>query len=228
MAKFGSNFLLDKDIYGQEIGLLYKGKSQYQTRLGAPLTLATYILVTVYLTSKVRFFFEKSGQVENFNKIKVDLFDEDTVYMNQTDMLIGLNTRFPVPPSIGLWKARRLEKVPGSVYEMQGFEVEMVNCDSIKDEMEDYFIKRLGQEIFDFNYQTARCLKDNWMNGDQLQTDFQTIEIYFEHCKTKSSTEHCLSDEQTIQFWTNPYYPMQLNVFNIENFVDMSNQEEPL
>ena len=38
-------FLVSRDIFGHKIGVNYKGKDSYQTKLGAFLTFATYGLI---------------------------------------------------------------------------------------------------------------------------------------------------------------------------------------
>ena len=136
------------------------------------LTLVTYILIMVYLGSKVNAFFSKSDQVENVNKIKVDLFEQDTVYMNETEMQLLLFTKGYIPPSIGSWKARRVIKAPDSIFGLETQEIELGSCDSIKNVLKDYFDKRIGEELFELQYQITSCLTDGWMKGDFLQKNY--------------------------------------------------------
>lgn len=41
--------IVGQDMYGHVIGVHYKGSGSYQTKLGAFVTLATYVLMTVNL-----------------------------------------------------------------------------------------------------------------------------------------------------------------------------------
>ena len=41
------SMFVDLDMYGHKIGVSYRGREAYKTRLGAFVTLATYILMTV-------------------------------------------------------------------------------------------------------------------------------------------------------------------------------------
>ena len=74
--------LESQDIYGYGVGVHYRGRDSHQTRLGALLTIATYVLVGVYLAARVQEFFDKSSQIEQVNKKSLDLFDEPIVNLN--------------------------------------------------------------------------------------------------------------------------------------------------
>ena len=77
--------LIESHIYGYGIGVHYRGRHSHQTRLGALLTIATYVLVAVYVTARVQQFFEKYSQIEQVNKISVDLFDEPRINLNESN-----------------------------------------------------------------------------------------------------------------------------------------------
>ena len=42
---------MDLDMYGHTIGVHYRGRDAYKTKLGALVTLATYVLMTVNMIS---------------------------------------------------------------------------------------------------------------------------------------------------------------------------------
>ena len=48
MAKKGrcEQIIVDRDIYGHNIGVHYKGSDSFKTRLGAFITLITYLLIS--------------------------------------------------------------------------------------------------------------------------------------------------------------------------------------
>ena len=49
MIKSIENYFVGWDIFGYKIGVHFKGKGSYQTRLGALLTLAVYVLMLANL-----------------------------------------------------------------------------------------------------------------------------------------------------------------------------------
>ena len=53
-------------MYGHVIGVHYKGRGSYQTRLGAFLTLATYVLMIVNFVTLIVAFQDGSKQDEKF------------------------------------------------------------------------------------------------------------------------------------------------------------------
>ena len=48
--RIGESFL-DLDMYGHAIGVHYRGRDAYKTKLGALVTLATYVLMTVNMVT---------------------------------------------------------------------------------------------------------------------------------------------------------------------------------
>ena len=70
------------------------------------LTFVSYLLILVYVSSKVTAFFDKSEQEQNVDRIKVDLFDQDAVDMDDADMQLVMLSTVMIPPQIGSWKAR--------------------------------------------------------------------------------------------------------------------------
>ena len=43
--------VVGQDMYGHVIGVHYKGSGSYQTKLGALVTLATYVLMTINMAT---------------------------------------------------------------------------------------------------------------------------------------------------------------------------------
>ena len=58
------SYIVSFDRYGTAIGVHYKGKSSYQTRLGALCSIATYVLMTINLVNLVTAFLDGSKQTE--------------------------------------------------------------------------------------------------------------------------------------------------------------------
>ena len=62
-------------MYGHVIGVHYKGSGSYQTKLGALVTLVTYVLMTVNMvTLFIEFNDVSSSQDEKFQSEKIDRF----------------------------------------------------------------------------------------------------------------------------------------------------------
>ena len=78
MTDKASKFLRGQDIYGHKIGVHYDGESEYKTRFGGLVTLATYVFVMINTFNLVMVdFVNREGQVENQRKINVDLLGTD-------------------------------------------------------------------------------------------------------------------------------------------------------
>ena len=55
------NYIVSFDRYGMDIGVHYKGKDSYQTRLGALCSIASYVLMTINLVNLVTAFLDGSN-----------------------------------------------------------------------------------------------------------------------------------------------------------------------
>ena len=67
--------IVGQDVYGHVIGVHYKGSGSYQTKLGALVTLVTYVLMTVNMvTLFIEFNDVSSSQDEKFQSEKIDRF----------------------------------------------------------------------------------------------------------------------------------------------------------
>ena len=82
------------------IGVHYKGSGSYQTKLGALVTLATYVLMTVNMVTLCIAFNDVSSQDEKFQSEKIDRFYSDPVKFADNEIEIVLFTRPQVPARI--------------------------------------------------------------------------------------------------------------------------------
>mmetsp|Transcript_33997 Transcript_33997/g.25087 ORF Transcript_33997/g.25087 Transcript_33997/m.25087 type:complete len:85 (+) Transcript_33997:56-310(+) len=73
------NFLVDNDMYGQPISLLYQGKGTFNTGLGGIFSLLTVLIILGYLAkSSVKVF---KNEYELSNKYKVlNEFKDNSIY----------------------------------------------------------------------------------------------------------------------------------------------------
>ena len=98
-------FLTSQDIYGRAIGVHYDGEDSHKTRLGAFMTLVTYVLVIISSTNLIRQFVDKSAQKEDFSRVNVDSFEMEMQSLAEKEFLFGMTEYFPLPKEIGRWKA---------------------------------------------------------------------------------------------------------------------------
>ena len=74
MTRRAGKFLRGQDIYGHAIGVHYNGETEFKTRFGGVVTVATYVLVLIYAFNLVTVdFVNREGQVEEQRKLNVDL-----------------------------------------------------------------------------------------------------------------------------------------------------------
>ena len=54
-------FLVDFDMFGHQIGVKYRGRGAYKTRVGACVTFVTYFFMLINLISLIEAFFDGSN-----------------------------------------------------------------------------------------------------------------------------------------------------------------------
>ena len=81
-SRLGSMFV-DLDMYGHAIGVTYRGRDAYKTRLGALVTIATYVLMTINAVSLLIAFNDGSKQEENVNITTYDQSTADAVNLGE-------------------------------------------------------------------------------------------------------------------------------------------------
>ena len=55
------SMIVDQDIFGQPIGVHYRGSDAFKTFLGALCTVASYVLILIYLVSLIEAFKDGSA-----------------------------------------------------------------------------------------------------------------------------------------------------------------------
>ena len=85
MKKF-TNFFVSKDMFGQPVTVNYRGSDVFRTKIGALLSLATYILIVFNSISLVHSFFDGSKQSESQRTEKFDLFLADSYLLDDYDV----------------------------------------------------------------------------------------------------------------------------------------------
>lgn len=77
-TRFEERFV-NLDIYGRVIGVHYKGNDAYKTKLGALVSVATKVLMTINLVNLVIAYFDGSKQEEKVQSTKFDRWLTDPV-----------------------------------------------------------------------------------------------------------------------------------------------------
>ena len=78
-------WVVERDIFGAPITVLYKGSDVFKTRLGALFTVLTYTLLLFNLVALVTAFFDGSKQEEKSQTIALDRYNAGKYYLNGND-----------------------------------------------------------------------------------------------------------------------------------------------
>ena len=92
--------IVGQDMYGHVIGVHYRGRGSYQTRLGAFFTFATYVLMIVNLVTLIVAFQDGSRQDEKFQIEQLDMLKNETVKLADSSIEISAIMYPPLPKRI--------------------------------------------------------------------------------------------------------------------------------
>ena len=95
------NFIVSLDGYGTAVGVHYRGSSSYQTRLGALVSIVTFILMTANLINLTLAFFDGSMQVKTAQTLKYDTFGVKPYNLNEMRFEVQIIVDPPIPPRFG-------------------------------------------------------------------------------------------------------------------------------
>ena len=146
MAKGFELFLLNRDIFGQPISVLYQGSDVFRTRLGAFLSILTYILVLMNGTFLVQDYFGTERQSETQQTRLQDLYSAgpyrlDENNFNLTVVWSKLIPREAIRPRFS--KKRRVFNQTSSLIEDQFEEIPLEDCSELVfEEFTDYWKER--------------------------------------------------------------------------------------
>ena len=108
------NLLRSLDIFGHKVGVKYRGEEAFKTRLGALLTVGTFVLIMINAQNLLVQFSDHSAQTEVINPTKVDSNKEEPVDLRQEGFDIAVtNFGLPIPRSIGWWSAHSVNVLTG-------------------------------------------------------------------------------------------------------------------
>ena len=92
-------------MYGHAIGVTYRGQDAYKTRLGALVTLITYVLMTINSVSLFIAYEDGSRQEEKVQSVKFDRATSDEINLLDLEFEISIVTSHPLDPRVGRFKA---------------------------------------------------------------------------------------------------------------------------
>lgn len=89
------------DIYGRPIGVAFKGRSTFRTKLGACLSLCTFVVIFVYALLLALAFTQGSRQSETSATLVFDRFKAGNFSLFNHHMNVTVFSTFFLPPRIG-------------------------------------------------------------------------------------------------------------------------------
>ena len=126
-----SEFLVQRDIYGQPITVLYKGSEVFRTKLGALFSLATYVLVLMELITLVRGMFDGSHQHESSSHFSFARYSAGEFNLKHNKFDLSVVQHSPLTPDIGRYKATRMHGEAGHVAK---YDLPLKKCSESKQE----------------------------------------------------------------------------------------------
>ena len=99
MAKGFGHFLLSRDIFGQHISVLYRGSDVYRTRLGAFLSILTYLIVLLNGIFLVQDYFGTERQSETQQTRLQDLYKAGPYRLDQNNFTLTVTWSTSIPKS---------------------------------------------------------------------------------------------------------------------------------
>ena len=101
-----AQFIVDKDIYGQPITVMYKGSDVFKTKMGAFLTLVTYALIVFNLATLLTAFADGSRQEESSQTIPYDLYTAGKFPLKENMLELSFVTINELPKEVGQFRVR--------------------------------------------------------------------------------------------------------------------------
>ena len=105
-------FLMERDMYGQAVGVHYRGSDVFQTKLGALVTIASYALILTNFVTLLQAFFDGSRQQESASELVYDRYSAGQFELIQNKVAITLFEKgSPLDPRYGRYKASLSNKL---------------------------------------------------------------------------------------------------------------------
>ena len=93
--------MVDQDMYGSPVSVLYNGKDKYQTKLGSLCTLATLGLVIAFIVAELQAAYALERQKETTQQIQFDAFTTGKFSLADSHLRIFVGSLAPIPENIG-------------------------------------------------------------------------------------------------------------------------------
>jgi len=227
-------------MYGHPVGVNYKGSDVYKTRLGALLTLLTYLVIGTYAGFKIvklvtRDDPEKASLIEVLNmngpeagiSFEEGQFDFAVAFSDSSEYnLDGDSVEFKtaeLPPQVGKYIIFKTAK------DKDGYKTETLKDIAQPCDFENHF------KFFDQNQEGANSTADVLkhaacfdkskvsLKGNFLSTKYESITISLILCSPEERND-CLSEEEIHSF----FLTKTLILLYSSNYVDFTDYERPV
>ena len=192
--------IVGQDMYGHVIGVHYRGSGSYQTKLGAFVTLATYVLMVINMVTLFIAFKDGSNQGEKFQSEKIDRFYNEPVNFAENDFRIAMFVIPQIPAEVASFKAAQCVENECLTY------LDMGTCSTEHlSDNRDYWVPRIGETAFSEVERDIQCINDTDMQikgEDAIPSSFENIGIAMLACdEVDDPTIECMSKEDRDAYW---------------------------
>ena len=101
MTNSFANWLIERDIFGQPIEVLYKGSNKFKTWVGTLCTFLTYILLLLFVFTQTTAYWDRSKQEVKSQRLLYDRYEAGEFNLAENHVNLRMGTTMPIPESIG-------------------------------------------------------------------------------------------------------------------------------
>ena len=180
LKKF-EDYIVSYDRWGKTITVNYSGSSVYKTRLGALVSIVSYVLLISFTVNLFQAFIDGSRQTETAQTLKYETFESESY--NFSDMSFGVQIILPpIPPRIATFTIYSLTKD-------QHTDIALVECvEESLSRADDYWLPRIGQDAWSAFSKNLYCLNDSeaFIQGNyETSSNYKVINGGLEPCDPK-------------------------------------------
>ena len=95
------SWIVDKDIFGQPVGVNYEGSDSFKTKVGALITVLTYLVMLMNLSTLLTAFADGSRQEENQATSVIDKFITGPHNLQENQFEVAIIRFWSLPQNIG-------------------------------------------------------------------------------------------------------------------------------
>ena len=105
LKKF-EDYIVSYDRWGSAITVNYKGSSVYKTRLGALVSIGSYVLLIIFTMQLFIAFIDGTKQTETTQTLKYDTFGSEPYKFSDMNFAVSILLP-PIPPQIATFSVYR-------------------------------------------------------------------------------------------------------------------------